>query len=124
MDNVTLKKKLSSYVSDKGYLKNVSDDVLYEVLLAWENWTGPSKEFYRSLGFTHRQMASIIGKAKKLKREGHYGEGEFKPVSVDLPSIDPAKLSQGSAVEVLYSDGKVLRFSNVDCLVDFLKKSA
>ena len=47
MDLVTLKKKLSTYESDKGYLKNVSDDVLYEVLVAWENWTGPTKDFYR-----------------------------------------------------------------------------
>jgi hypothetical protein len=41
MDFSTLKKKLSTYESDKGYLKNASDDVLYEVLVAWENWTGP-----------------------------------------------------------------------------------
>ena len=45
MDLVTLKKKLSTYESEKGYLKNVSDDVLYEVLVAWENWTGPTKDF-------------------------------------------------------------------------------
>ena len=51
MDNVTLKKKLSTYESDKGYLKGVSDDILYEVLVAWENWTGSSSDFYRSLGF-------------------------------------------------------------------------
>ena len=60
MDNVTLKKKLSTYVSDKGYLKGVNDDLLYEILVAWENWTGPSKEFYRSLGFSFRQMAALI----------------------------------------------------------------
>ena len=53
MDNITLKKKLSSYISDKGYLKNVPEDILYEILIAWENWTGSSKEFYASLGFTH-----------------------------------------------------------------------
>ena len=65
MDNVTLKKKLSTYESDKGYLKGVSDDILYEVLIAWENWTGSSSDFYRSLGFSFRQMAGLIGKAKK-----------------------------------------------------------
>jgi hypothetical protein len=53
MDVITLKKKLSSYKSDKGYLKNVSDEFLFEVLVTWENWTCPSQEFYRSLGFTH-----------------------------------------------------------------------
>ena len=123
MDNSTLKKKLSTYVSDKGYLKNVGDDVLYEVLVAWENWTGPSKEFYRSLGFTSKQLAFLIGKAKKLKREGHYGEGEFKQVSIN-PSFDPAAFAHGAPIEIVWSDGKLIRFSQVDHLLDFLKKSA
>ena len=123
MDNITLKKKLSSYVSDKGYLKNVSDDVLYEVLLAWENWTGSSKEFYRSLGFSHRQMASVIGKAKKMKREGAFGEGEFKEIKVDGAAPDALGANPCAAAEVSWS-GKVIRFSGVDLLLDFLKKAS
>jgi len=54
MENVTLRKKLSSYLTEGGYLKNVGDDVLYELLVSWGNWTGTSKEFYRFLGFTHK----------------------------------------------------------------------
>ena len=95
MDLVTLKKKLSTYESDKGYLKNVSDDVLYEVLVAWENWTGPTKDFYRGLGFSHAQMAGVVGKAKKLKREGHFGSGEFKALKVAL--VQKSKSLQGKA---------------------------
>jgi hypothetical protein len=34
MELVTLKKKLSTYVSDGGRLRNVSEEVLYEVLSA------------------------------------------------------------------------------------------
>lgn len=126
MDNVTLKKKLSTYESDKGYLKNVSDDILYEVLVAWENWTGPSAEFYKSLGFSHSQMAGIIGKAKKLKREGRFGTSEFRQVQVDLPSNYGVSLPGGpcAAVEVVWTNGQVIRFSGVDYLIDFLKKSA
>ena len=126
MDNITLKKKLSAYESDKGYLKNVSDDILYEVLVAWENWTGPSAEFYRSLGFSHRQMAGIIGKAKKLKREGHFGTSEFRQVKVELPQDAGVSLNGGpcAAVEIVWTNGQVIRFSGVDYLVDFLKKSA
>lgn len=124
MENVTLKKKLSSYTSDKGYLKNVGEDVLYEVLIAWENWTGTSKDFYRSLGFSSRQMASIIGKAKKLKREGYYGEGEFKQVTVESLSADLAISSLSTPIEIIWKNGSVIRFSQVDHLVDFLKKSA
>lgn len=124
MDMITLKKKLSAYESDKGYLMNVSNDVLYEVLVSWENWTGASKEFYRSLGFTQRQMATIIGKAKKMKREGHFGEGEFKPVKVDVSLADSSSAASQSPVEIVWSDGRIIRFLHVDLLVDFLKKAA
>ena len=115
-----------TYESDKGYLKNVSDDVLYEVLIAWENWTGTSKDFYRSLGYTSAQMASVIGKAKKLKREGHFGTSEFRQVKVDLPQDHGISLSGGpcAAVEIVWTNGQVIRFSGVDYLMDFLKKSA
>ncbi len=124
MDNVTLKKKLSSYESDKGYLKNVSDEVLFEVLVAWENWTGTGKEFYRSLGFTQRQMASIIGKAKKLKREGHFGDASFKQVKVEPLPEDASASGPCSGVEIVWTGGRVIRFAEVDLLIDFLKKAA
>jgi len=124
MDLITLRKKLSSYESEKGYLKNVSDEVLFELLIAWENWTGSGTEFYRSLGFTQSQMASVIGKAKKLKREGHFGEGDFKQVKVNTPSFDPAQAGSNLAIEILWTNGQVIRFSQVDHLIDFLKKSA
>lgn len=126
MDNVTLKKKLSTYQSEKGYLKGVSDEVLYEVLIAWENWAGPSADFYRSLGFTYKQMAGLIGKAKRLKREGCFGTSEFRQVKVDLPAEAGIAVSGGpcAAAEIVWTNGQVIRFSGVDYLVDFLKKSA
>jgi len=124
MDLLTLKKKLSTYESDKGYLKNVSDDVLYEVLVAWENWTGQTKEFYRALGFSHAQMAGIVGKAKKLKREGHFGSGEFKQVKIDQGMLDNAVGSPCIGAEITWTGGRIIRFAGVDMLVEFLKKSA
>lgn len=125
MDNVTLKRKLSSYTSDKGYLKNVSEEILHELLLAWENWTGTSKEFYASLGYTHTQMASLIGKAKKYKREGYFVESDFKQVKIapELPN-EITLNSTCSAAEIVMSDGKIIRFTQIDYLLDFLKKSA
>ncbi|MEI7441483.1 MAG: hypothetical protein WCK43_07625 [bacterium] len=125
MDLVTLKKKLSTYESDKGYLKNVGEDVLYEVLVAWENWTGASKDFYRALGFTQRQMACIVGKAKKLKRDGAFGSGEFKQVKIDPVMAETAAGSNPClGAEITWTNGRVIRFSGVDMLVDFLKKVA
>jgi hypothetical protein len=126
MDHVTLKRKLSTYVSAKGYLTNVSDEVLYEVLVSWENWTGSSKEFYRSLGFSQTQMAGIIGKAKKLKREGHFGESEFKGVRVEGSASSDVVPGLGGCIgaEVVWTNGHVIRFSDVNVLLDFLKKVA
>jgi hypothetical protein len=124
MDVVTLKKKLSAYVSDKGYLKNVSDELHFEVLIAWENWTGPSRDFYKSLGFTHSQMAGLIGKAKRMKREGLFGDAGFKPVAIEgvTDVMEPAP--SPCVVELVWNEGRIIRFSKVDQLIDFLKKVA
>lgn len=124
MDTITLKKKLSTYQSDKGYLKNVSDELLYEVLVAWENWTGPSQEFYRSLGFTYKQMAGLIGRAKKMKREGYFGSSEFKQIHVETIEANGSETRPCGEIEIVWNDGKVIRFQDVDRLVEFLKKVA
>jgi hypothetical protein len=124
MDAITLKKKLSAYQSDKGYLKNVSDEVLYEVLVAWENWSGPAKDFYRGLGFSHSQMAGLIGRAKKMKREGHFGSGDFKQILVEPAEAIESSSQPCSGIEVVWNDGKVIRFQEVDRLIEFLKKVA
>ena len=69
MDNTVLKKKLSTFKSAKGSLTGVSNEVLWELLHAWENWPSTTKEFYQSIGMTKQQAARILGKAKKLSRE-------------------------------------------------------
>ena len=121
---VTLKKKLSTYVSDAGRLKNVSDELLFEVLTAWEGWTGTATDFYRGIGFSYKQMASIIGKAKKLKRDGHFGAGNFKEVTIGgLEEIEVASgsISSGTLIELDRGRGVVIRFPHVGQLVEFLK---
>ena len=124
MDNVTLKKKLSTYLSDKGQLRNLNEEILYEVLVAWENWSGPSPEFYRSLGFSYKQLAGLIGKAKKLKREGYFGSSEFKQVKVEQPSADSVDASPCLGAEVVWPGGRIIRFQSVEMLLEFLKKAA
>lgn len=117
-----LKKKLSTYRTDGGYLKDVADDLLVEILAAWEEWTGPTKEFYRSLGADHRKMASLMGRAKKLKREGAViPETGFKEVKV-AGSAE----SEGDCQDVItvrWEKGRLIRFRKVDQLVEFLKKA-
>ena len=69
-DLAVLKKKLSTFRSETGKLMNVSDELLFEILIVWEQWTGPASGFYSGLGADHRKMAKLIGRAKRLKREG------------------------------------------------------
>ena len=126
MDNITLKKKLSTYVSDAGRLRNVSEEVLYELLCAWEGWTGTAKDFYKSIGFSHRQMAKLIGKAKELKREGYFGQAHFKEVAIEEEgsAVDgPSQRSCGDFIELDWGDGKIIRFPQLKQLMEFIKKA-
>lgn len=51
-------------------MKITDDSWLMEILFAWEEGRGPALDFYRAIDVSSNGMASIIGKAKKLKREG------------------------------------------------------
>lgn len=126
MDLEVLKKKLSTYRTSRGQVRNVSDDLLMEVLSAWEQWTGPTKGFYTTIGVSSKGMASIIGKAKKLKREGHFPVEDFKEIKIEEVPSNLTSLISGpcQGVEVLWDNGKLIRFSQVEQLVDFLKKVA
>ena len=80
---------------------------MIEILLAWEQWTGPAKGFYTAIGISAKGISSIIGKAKKLRREGFPIDG-FKKVSKYRCSCHacikmapmPARIISGSS----YSD--------------------
>ena len=126
MDLEVLKKKISTYRTDGGYVKNISDELLMEILLAWETWTGPSSGFYSSIGVNQKRMASIIGKAKKLRREGYFPAQEFKEIKIEESPSSLTSWVSGpcQGVEVLWDNGKLIRFSQVEQLVDFLKKVA
>ena len=120
MDLEVLKKKISTFRGESGRVRNVSDELLMEILTAWETYTGPAKGFYTAVGVSAKGMASIIGKAKKLKREGKFPVEEFKPVHV----LEPAVSGSSCGIEIAWDNGKLIRFSAVDQLVEFLKKVA
>jgi len=123
MDNTTLKRKVQTYKTEGGYLKKLPDDLLIEILDAWEQWTGKSEEFYKSIGSTYKQMAAHIGKAKKLKREG-FANSEFKELKIGQTS-EPGEIvfdSPGTSIVLKYKDNNIISFPNVDNLIEFLKK--
>ena len=45
METALIKKRLSTFMSPKGYLASVSNDVAVEVLKGWESWTGPGAQY-------------------------------------------------------------------------------
>lgn len=121
MDLAILKKKLSSYKTEGGYVKNVSGDLLIEILSAWESWTGPVGGFYSALGINGKSGGKMIGEAKKLKREGFATDGfkEIKVLGSDSILNNPCQ-----GIEIVWDNGKLIRFPQVESLIDFLKKVA
>lgn len=123
MDMEILKKKISTFRGEGGRVR-ISDEVLLmEILMAWEQWKGPVKDFYRAIGVSQTGMASIIGRAKKLRREGHFPAEEFKEIKI-AEGGNGGGFLPCSGIEVVWDNGKLIRFSEVGQLVDFLKKVA
>jgi hypothetical protein len=125
MDLEILKKKLSTYKNAKDQVRNVPDDLLLEALSAWEHWTGSKQEFYRSIGIGYKGMASMMGKAKRLRREGKVPVTEFKEITdAVLGGSQVTTGFTGAGIELSWDQGKVIRFPQVEQLIDFLKKVA
>ena len=121
MELEILKKKLGSYRGEGGRIRNVPDELLLEILFAWEQWTGPAKTFYKQLGSSNTGMASMMGKAKKLKREGV--NLAFKEVGIEGITHTDNPSSIICDIEVQERD-KIIRFRKVDLLIEYLKKAA
>ena len=121
MELEVLKKKLSTYRGDGGRIRGVSDDLLLEILSAWEQWTGPASHFYKAIGSSRKGMASMIGKAKKLKREGHTIPFEEVQIEGLTDTQNPSPIT--CDIEVQHND-KIIRFRKVDPLIEYLKKAA
>jgi len=126
MELEILKKKISSYRTEGGLVKNVSDELLIEILHAWEQWTGPASGFATAVGMHRHSIPKLIGKAKKLKREG-FPSGDFKEIKV-VDSGGGMSATSGlngcNVIELNWENGRLIRFGHVDQLIDFLKKAA
>ena len=124
MDLEVLKKKISTFRGEGGRVRITSEDLLMEILLAWEQWTGPTNGFYATIGVSSKGMASIIGRAKRLRREGHFPAEDFKEIKLADGGGTTGGLPPCSGIEVAWENGKLIRFNQVDQLVEFLKKVA
>jgi hypothetical protein len=126
VDLTVLKKKISSYRTPAGQIRNLPNELLAEILHAWEQWTGSAKSFYQELETNQKKLAGIIGKAKKLKREGAFDGLNFTEVIIEgenEASNSACSPSTGCNIELVYQNN-VIRFGSPDLLLDFLKKAA
>jgi len=121
VDNGVLKKRLNTFKSKAGKLRKISDEVIIEVLRAWENWPGTTADLYRDLGLSKMQLVTILKKAKYLIKNGVVQESEFKEITLDG---DESIQSDRNIISMNWDQGKVINFPTVDHLVDFLKKVA
>ena len=123
MDLVILKKRLISFKSPKGNFRNVPDEVLVDVLRSWEQWTGASSDFSSSLGSSRKQIGALLRKARALIRSG-IGSSEFKELNLESLVNNPSALRHSVGIELTWQKGTLIRFPDVDQLIDFLKKAA
>jgi hypothetical protein len=122
MDLDVLKKKLSSFRGDGGRVRNVSNDLLLEVLATWEQFSGTSSQFYKGIGVSQKGIASILGKAKKLKREG--ATLPFQEVSLQTGTGGGGIESSIPCDIEVQENNKIIRFRRVDLLIEYLKKAS
>lgn len=117
-----LKKKISTFRTEGGHVKIKDDALFMEILVAWEQWTGPATGFASAIGVNRNAVSKLVGHAKKLRREGHFPAEEFKEIKVD--SVPAVGSTPCVGIELGLTDGKVIRFPQVDSLLEFLKKAA
>ena len=117
MDIEVLKRKISTFRGDGGRVRITDDQLYMEILAAWEEWKGSLKEFYKAIGVSKTSMAGIIGKAKRMRREGHFPAEEFKEIKI----ADTVVSRPCNGIEITWAGGQVIRFQEVDQLVNFLR---
>lgn len=122
METAIIKKRLNTFKTAQGKLTNVSNDVVMEVLRGWESWPGKSVEYQREIGLSKMQMVTMIQKGKRLVKSGAVAESEFKEISLPIAGAAVSGFD-GVGMELRLDTNRAIRFSQVDQLVEFMKKT-
>jgi hypothetical protein len=136
MDLMILKKKIDGYRAANGSIKNVPPELLLELRQHWEHYTGSPEQFRSELGIRTGTLRNLLVESKKLNHV-IASSGVMGLVAVDHNGDASTSAGQdqtdqerdnrplAATLELVYDRGaKVIRFPNVDLLVDFLRKSA
>lgn len=121
-ENLILKRRLNTCRTNKGTLTNVPDDLVIDIVRAWEKWPGTAKSLYTGLGLQRQQLSNIIRKGKKLLKGGKQTLGPFTPV--EIKTSTPKEFDNKVPIVLSWDKRKSIRFYQVDHLVEFLKKAA
>jgi hypothetical protein len=132
MDLMILKKKIDGYRAGNGSIKNPPPELLLELRQTWEHYTGTPEQFRSELGMKLGTLRKLLVESKKLNHVlASAGAMELVPENADEHAAAQQGYGQNTAsiaanaVELVFDHGaKVIRFPNVDLLVDFLRKSA
>ena len=120
--NLILKKRLNTFKNAKGSLYGISDDLIIELVQAWERWPDTAKSFYQSIGIKKEQMGFIIKKGKRLFKEGKEKLGPFVPLESN--NSHSSLSNQKVPIILNWDKKKTIRFYQVEHLIEFLKKCA
>lgn len=126
MDLIILKKKLDGFRSSSGSIRDVSPEVLWELRQAWENFTGSIEEFRSQLGIHTGTLRNLLSSAKKLNHAmASAGSIELNEQAGGEALEEAPAQSSPRNLELVYDKGeKVIRFPDVDTLINFLKRTA
>ncbi len=132
MDLMILKKKIDGYRAANGCIKKLPPELLLELRQTWENYAGTPEQFRSELGVKTGTLRNLLVESKKLNHviasAGAVGlvvQNAEESAMSDQGHIQSIVSSQGDMLELVFDHGtKVIRFPNVDTLVDFLRKSA
>jgi hypothetical protein len=127
MDLLILKKKIDGFRSGNGQLQNIPPELLLELRYAWENYTGPVEQFRSELGMKVGTLRKLLTESKKLNHVLSTGGaiGLSDPGS-EVTQEDPNHTGgSGGHLELVYDQGnKIIRFPNIDTLIEFLRKAS
>lgn len=134
MDLKILKKKIDGYRMANGSIKNVPPELLLELRQTWEHYTDSPEQFRSELGVKTGTLRNLLVESKKLNHviasAGAVGlvvdhDGDDSTSGQDQAVQDRDNRLPVGTLELVYDRGvKVIRFSDVDLLVDFLRKAA
>jgi hypothetical protein len=127
MDLLILKKKIDGFRSTNGQFKNFPSELLLEIRHSWETYPGELGQFRRELGLKVGTLRKLLVESKKLNHmlaSAPALEMEHGLVSGSGETeVGPA--SPGNGLELrIEGELKVIRFPNVETLVEFLRKAS